>query len=62
MTIYRIQLTNGRFDHVRGKSAAIIRAAEMVGSDSASLRAAPGEWGVTIKPVPKAQAKAVGLP
>jgi hypothetical protein len=59
---YRVQLINGRFDHVRGKQAAIARAIEMAGADpktsEADLRK---HWGVSIDRVTAEIARSVGL-
>ncbi len=59
---YRIQNINGRFDHVRGKQAAIARAIEMAGAEpktnEADLR---NHWGVRIERVSAEIARSVGL-
>jgi hypothetical protein len=62
MTVYRIQLINGRFDHVSGKMAAVKRAIEMTGAPELSCADdLKREWGVTITPVTQATARSVGM-
>lgn len=63
MTVYRIALDNGRFDHVRGKHAALRRAAELVGLSVTPKAIAdrPGGYGVTIRKVSAATARMVGI-
>jgi hypothetical protein len=60
--VYRIQILDGRFDHVATKKAAIMRAIEMVGADpGATAKALEHNWGVSITRVSAAMARSVGL-
>jgi hypothetical protein len=60
--VYRIQLVNGRFDHVATKHAAIMRAIEMVGAEpGTTAKALEKEWGVTFTRVSAPVARSVGL-
>jgi hypothetical protein len=63
MTVYRVSLDNGRFDHVRGKKEALRRAAELVGLNVTPKAVAewPQGYGVTIQKVGRSTARAVGL-
>ena len=59
---YRIQLINGRFDHVRGKQAALVRAVEMAGAEiGTDVKTLEKNWGVRIERVSAEVARSVGL-
>ena len=59
---YRIQLTNGRFDHVKGKHAALIRAIEMAGAEAETTEAdLRKHWGVRIDRASAEIARSVDL-
>jgi hypothetical protein len=60
--VYRIQILDGRFDHVATKRAAIMRAIEMVGAEpGTTAKALERDWGVTLTRVSAAMARSVGL-
>ena len=61
-TVYRIQIINGRFDHVATKQAAVARAIEMVGAEQgATAKTLEKDWGVTFTKVTDSIARSVGL-
>lgn len=59
---YRVQHTNGRFSHVRGKaeamSLACIQAGAPLDTDAKTLAA---EWGVRVERISADTARAVGI-
>jgi hypothetical protein len=61
-TVYRVQIVNGRFDHVATRRAAVIRAAEMVGApEGTTASELELDWGVTITRIRAAVARSIGL-
>lgn len=62
MTVYRVHIINGRFDHVVGKAAAIKRAAELTDApEGTPLNELTRHWGVTLERVSASYARSVGL-
>lgn len=62
--VYRVQLLNGRFDHVVGKRIAIMRAITMLGSSTPvdlTARELERDWGVRFTKVSPSVARSVGL-
>lgn len=61
MTVYKISNTNGRFDHVVSKKAAIDRANEIEGTTALSAKELEKGYGWTFKKCTPAYARSVGL-
>jgi hypothetical protein len=62
MAVYRIQLTNGRFDHVRSKAAALARAVELANAEPGTpLDVLEREWGVRLTRISPTMARSVGM-
>jgi hypothetical protein len=62
--VYRVQLLNGKFDHVVTKQAAVIRAIELLGPPTPldlTARDLEQHWGVKLIKVSPSVARSVGL-